>query len=202
MVVGISCPASEPARPSPHRTAEPTAEKLRQPTPRRWGWGIPLKKRKAARANENYARARRCQLRHANFAGVRRQRSSQPSLPVHHSGSGTLDQAVAPVAGETESGCGLWLGKPELGERGNIGRTEPMGRALLINSPPTSTIRSLGPVNFHGFSLPRFGKGGEQIQLSRPKSLSKPVVNRRATQGTHPARQLSTASGHPPACRE
>ena|GEM_PF-2944469 len=104
--------------------------------------------------------------------------STQFCLPVHHSGGGgTLDQAVAPVAGETESGCGLWLGKPELGERGDIWRTEPMGRAVLINGPPTSTIRSLGPVNFHGCSLPRSRGRRRTDSVSPAKGRSTAVVN-------------------------
>lgn len=41
-----------------------------------------------------------------------------------------------------------------------------MGRAVLINRPPTSTLRSLGPVNFHSVSLLRSRSGGEQIQFS------------------------------------
>lgn len=43
--------------------------------------------------------------------------------------------------------------------------TQPMGRAVLIDGPPTSTLRSLEAVNFHGLGLPRRRKGGEQIQL-------------------------------------
>ena len=88
-----------------------------------------------------------------------------------HSGAdGTFDYALTPVASEAERGCGLWLGKPELRERGYIWRTEPVGLTVLINGPPTSILRSLGPVNFHGVSLPRSGEGGEQIQLSDHRS--------------------------------
>ena len=105
--------------------------------------------------------------RHTNVAGVRRQCGGYSSLQVHHSGcSRTLDNALTPVAGETEGGCWFWLGKPELGERGDVRFTKPVGRTVLINRPPTSTLWCLGPVNFHGSTLPRTGTGGEQIRLS------------------------------------
>ena len=79
-------------------------------------------------------------------------------------GCRTFDQTPPPVAGETKRGRGLRLGKPELGEGGNIRRTEPVSRSILINRPPASTLRSLGPVNFHGSNLPCSGNDGEQIR--------------------------------------
>ena len=124
--------------------------------------------------------------------------STQFCLPVHHSGGGgTLDQAVAPVAGETESGCGLWLGKPELGERGDIWRTEPMGRAVLINGPPTSTIRSLGPVNFHGFEPATFGERPRTDSVSPGKVGQHQSSTVPATLETRPASSSSNGSGCP-----
>ena len=139
--------------------------------------------------------------RHTNVAGVRRQCGGYSSLPVHHSGGGrTLDQTLTPVAGETEGGCWFWLGKPELGERGDVRFTKPVGRTVLINRPPTRTLRSLGPVNFHGLILSRTGMDGEQIQLSTAIVGQHQRQTERGLIETRLAFPSSAAREYPPAC--